>query len=272
MSNKFLKSNTFFRPDYCSLYRAIRYIAFKEEIVKENIAETLYPKIFRFTSPFFDNEIFTGLYVPDVEFQTNENDTELFKEASRALDALLQDGKIKAIGNYSNTKGQFSSKEESTISSIRPILYECFKLINFSQKPRLIEPECWTYGLRDYFCSTLTIQKFEPQPFFGKFINIQIKTEKLIELFSNHQPDEFSNVVKTQKGRKEKGDWKKTIVPEIVKYFSDGADIKKSGAYHASEIYSLCSAKFGEENTPEIETLRTEMIGPVLRRLRFEEN
>ena len=244
-------------PKTCSLYRAINYLAFSEKPIDEDLAKLLYPKRY---SLEIENHSYEYHEWQTTEIYWQEGDEATFEKAAKNLHALLILGDIKA---YGTPLTEPLSEPRGDGSRIK----DWYKLTSFGETEELFK-DFWS-GLDfkiDYLNSEAK-NTFHFSASHDAFTNIQISCEDLLNI-----KNVSNSKTSKQSGRKEKYDWKKQIYPEILNYFYEGADIKKSGEHHAKEVWSICSQKFGEENTPPIETLRTEAVAPILRRLRFEEN
>lgn len=72
-------------------------------------------------------------------------------------------------------------------------------------------------------------------------------------------------------GRKPKYDWQGRIYPEIIIYIHENGH-SDNASKMAEDIYEICSQKFGESNTPDIETLRKVAIRPIIQRFNAGNN
>ena len=181
------------------------------------------------------------------EQDSEQLDDVLFYQAQKALLAKLKNGDIVA---YASTASKKEFPDEAP-------------QVSFEETP--MNEKLWVLHANDmnWHEGTLEIEQHSSYT-YESYEYIFVRTHELFREFPLKTQKTESN-----KGRKEKYEWKSFIYPEITKYIYEGGELK-SGQKVAEEIYSILSEKYGEDKTPPIETLRTEAIGPILRLLKFE--
>ena len=93
---------------------------------------------------------------------------------------------------------------------------------------------------------------------------IFVETKRLLEIFP---PAKISSKESTR-GRKQKFDWENLIYPEIAVYIHENGNVENAKKM-AEDIYDICSQKYGEDKTPDVDYIRTKATNPITRRFKF---
>lgn len=102
--------------------------------------------------------------------------------------------------------------------------------------------------------------------------DLMIRKEDVYKFEENgFQPTVVKESPSTSVGRKTKYEWHNHIYPEIACYIHENGNTENA-LKMAEDIYSICSAKYGEDNTPDIETIRKIAVAPICRRFKNENN
>ena len=242
---------------HVNLIKAVRLIAFNEKPISDEMSVLFYPS--------YDGSM------PHMFFVGEEK--KKMEQAKNIILGLLIQGKLKAYGyEYVNTEDDdsylLSSEKRICIlpEDWRSAHLEYLDRKNVSRDVMSYVPETvlWLESKLEVYkkvsgnniCSVI-------------YDKIQITTRDIKMLLSNQsKTNEESPEVR---GRKAKFDWHNKIYPEIVVYVHENGNVDNASKM-AEDIYSICSKKYGEENTPDIETIRKLATTPITRRFKFGNN
>jgi hypothetical protein len=212
----------------CSLYRAICWIAFNEKPIEEALAKVVYQK--HYEIEVINNE-YEGSEWTEIEINWRDDATESkFKETCSHIHSLLILGKIQAWG-YEES-GDHWEKECIHKDFFDPL---CLHIDWINSKASKVEE------------SMCLNEKYE---------DLEIDTAELKKVLRQE------NIEKPKKGRKTKFNWHE--IHAIITLYIHENGCPKNQTKFAEELYSICSQKLGEDNTPDIESIRKMAVRPVL--------
>jgi len=235
-------------PEFCSLYQAISWIAFKERPLSGYTSILLYPARYEYVNKLFGDPYFSHYKYNKVEWLQKE-DKKSFIAGLRALMATLETEKITAWGNYTTDYEEVESlqKEEDYeryFEIMRPLregfiggeftawenhtnlkeknnsskeLQSTQKIgfINHSESKQKVQSFMWSVNIPDWYEATLTVPRVE------QFINVSVKTSDLLKLFPYPEAhNEEKKVKQERRGRKAGYNWEEFHV-ELTRVIHD---------------------------------------------------
>lgn len=226
----------------CSLYRAACWIAFNERPIEESLAKVVYQK-------HYEVEVINHEYEGSqwIETEINwqgDNSESKFKEACKYIHSLLIRGEIKASGYKDGD------------------IWDGFTNTSYDRKnisPNFFDPDYldidWLNSKASLLIEKLGFPK-DAIDFREDYKNIEIRVSDLQKALRQE------NIDKPKKGRKTSYDWH-AIHALITRYVHENG-VPDNKSKLAEEIYFICSQKLGEENTPDIESIRKIAVSPVV--------
>jgi hypothetical protein len=194
MSAEQIISQSLKSPEECSLYRALRWIAFKDKVIDEITAKNLYQPRFE-VKQNFKYDAHSSWFESEIKWKSSD-DKESFEEAIRLLKTRLYIGDIKAKGfplidELTNPKGIIRSQISNWYKSCESSYYDIsLKFWDSSARVDWIESEAEniTHTLR-------TDEKYRA------YASIIIKTDELKKFFPSKDNKKSSG------GRPPEYDW-----------------------------------------------------------------
>lgn len=271
----------------CTLYQAVRWVAFGENPINYEASKIVYPYFMVDdwdSGDLFENELCGSLYKDGVVAHISR-----YVEAKQKLYAALISGNIVSKGRLVKVPNEFLSK-----------IYDEVPLVHYGHVEKIL-PEKWQDNWSEHIIDSKFTDGFKTK--FGKhecsvfnidwmrgtlnFVNtqrevyqdIKLCSKELSELFKylgNHAHEVLSsknskNRTSSGAGRKPQYDWYKKIYPEIAVYIHENGNVTNANKM-AEDIYDICLLKYGENETPDIETIRKIAASPICRRFRFGNN
>lgn len=221
-------------PKECSLYRALRWVAFKEKIIDEDTAKLRYLDRF----DMIPKELTLYSYKQKIwvaEWHSLE-DKRTYEGAISKLQTKLFTGEISATGKI--------------------VLNDNYEFSGISKK-------FWSPSANiDWIKSEARNSSYELKNEKDKasYSDIRIETAQVFQNFPQKENNSRSSA-----GRKTDYDWHKIVYPEIVAHIHEKG-FPESQSELARVIYEECCKQFDEADVPEIESIRKLAISPIYQR------
>lgn len=259
----------------CSLIQALRWISYGEKPLKKELFDLVYGE----KSKFDYYSLFPSKRSDTIVLLEEMNHLAKMDMSSNALFIMLEQGRLELYGDvFSCLLYQGHPEDENLYESVP---------VEASEKNMLLPSYYLLTGhqgksRRNDSCNEIDFYPEDEDGVFYKIKNIYVITKKLLEVFpdplasmdgkiviKNTVVDEKTPV--SNRGAPLKYDWDNEIYPEIVMYIHENG-ISDNQSEMAREIYSICSQRYGEDKTPDIDHIRKKAIKPIVDRFKVGNN